>query len=240
MKLEWKQGYKATIHVEYIPLNDEKKYSDFIFKEDSVFFEEHQLLELNNFEKSALTKIKSRISKFYASDSEKGIQAQFITNTGGFIDSEFSYGDSRKEQMRIDLIWVDTNSEKILAVELKTVQDARLYNDEIYNQLKFYNEFLTKHEDDLKNYYNILFLIKKKLGILPARLVDLKSLEKYEVIAKPLLLLGDCQQDWIDKNSQTIDDRVHEVACGVYYFGKPEYDCDLIPQSKRNRHIFNH
>ena len=123
-------------------------------------------------------------------------------------------------------------------VELKTMGDSRLYTDEIYDQLKKYNDFATKLESDIVEYYKKIFSIKKKLEILPKGLEQISSIDDYTLEKKPLLLFGDCQQKWIDNDAKGINNKIKEVAIGAYYFGKPEYNCDIIPKTYKNKYIF--
>ena len=157
-------------------------------------------ISINNFEKEALEKIKKRVRKFYPNDSEKGIQGHYVINDksksdrdGFFIDTELQY-----ENKRIDLVWVDLRTKKIAFVELKTIGDERLYIDKnqetIDKQLSKYFEFARKNRDSLIDYYNTVYYIKKGLGILP-QFVDENSLRNYDLIEKPILLVGDCTQE---------------------------------------------
>ncbi len=195
------------------------------------------LLNLESFDANTLKRIKANISTHYNASSEKGIQARFIKKTGGFIDSEFAYNIGNKT--RIDLVWVDTKTKKIIFVELKTMGESRLYRpkDGIADQLSKYCSFLSTNSKELKDYYCRLFEIKKKLNILPAKLKSVTSLTNYSIEEKPLLLIGGCEQEWINTEAKKIDEKIKHVAVGAYYFGKPN-DCDLISKTKRNRHIF--
>ena len=83
-----------------------------------------------------------------------------------------------------------------------------------------------------------VFAIKKSLNILAEGLRSLDSLSDFTLEQKPLLLFGDCKQEWIDQNAGHIDKRIENVAVGAYYFGNPKYNCDLISKTKQNRHIF--
>ena len=178
-----------------------------------------------------------QLSTYYSAKSEKGIQARFILKTGGFIDSEFAYKFDINDT-RIDLVWVDTKSRKIIFVELKTMGDERLYNGEIVNQFNKYCAFISRYEKEIYDYYNGLFDIKKQLDLLPGNLLNLNSLTDFKVETKPLLLMGDCEQKWIDSNAPNINKTISQVAIGAYYFGKPEYNCDLIQKKSRNRYVF--
>ena len=238
-ELEYKDsGYSGKIHYKYL-LPQKAKYIDFNFQNSSIEIANKKvaLLSLNNLDITALKRIKDNITKFYPTSSEKGIQAKFVTKTEFFIDSEFAF-NNREIKLRIDLVWIDIINEKIILVELKSMGDSRLYTNEIKVQLKKYNEFAKEFSAEITEYYQKVFAIKSKLNLLSAGLQNIKSLNAYTLETKPLLLLGDCEQKWIDNNAKDINYRIKDVAIGAYYFGKPKYSCDLIKTTKGNRFIF--
>jgi len=196
------------------------------------------LLSFTDFEHKPFKRIKDNISKHYPVSSEKGIQAKFVNNTDYFLDTEFAYNYANIK-LRIDLVWIDIPNNKITFVELKTMGDSRLYTNAIYDQLKKYNDFAIKFEDDIIQYYQKVFEIKKKLDILPKGLKAINSLKDFTLGKKPLLLFGDCQQKWINNNAKDINARIVMVAVGAYYFGGTKYNCNIIPKTNRNRYIFN-
>lgn len=195
------------------------------------------LLPLANFDLKTLKRIKDNIKHHYPVSSEKGIQAKFIQNAGQFLDSEFAYAIDGKK-LRIDLVWLDLVHEKIILTELKTIGDRRLFTNEIYDQLGLYHAFASTFASDILKYYQELFIIKKQLNILPIKLSALTSLSSFSLELKPLLLLGDCEQQWIKNNSESLKARIDKVSVGCYYFGGTNYSCDLIHRTTRNRHIY--
>lgn len=185
-----------------------------------------------------LKRIKDNIKNVLPATSEKGIQGRFITQKSTcFLDSEFAYKTS-KNVIRIDLVWIDIGNRKIIFIELKTIDDSRLYDNRICRQLSEYNNFLNENQSNLLDYYKKIFLIKKKLSLIKGSLNTLESLNDFDVAKKPLLLLGNCTNDWIKLNSDKINDRVRDIALGAYYFGSPN-NCDIIKKSSSNRYIFN-
>ncbi|MCP4143292.1 MAG: hypothetical protein GY755_23890 [Chloroflexi bacterium] len=238
-KLKFTRGeYSGSIHFKYL-LSDKAEYIKYDFTTPKVFLaqEKIKLLSFVNFDPEVLRRIKNNIKNHYSANSEKGIQARFINKAGCFLDTEFAYNYA-DNKLRIDLIWVDKHNKKILFVELKTMGDSRLYTNEIHEQLKKYHDFSCRFEGEIVDYYQKLFAIKKSLNILPAGLKSLDSLEGFTLEKKPLLLFGDCNQVWINQNTGNIDKRIKNVAIGAYYFGGATYNCDLIPKTKKNRHVF--
>ena len=101
------------------------------------------------------------------------------------------------------------------------------------NNYKF--SFRWDKDKVLKEYYSKVFEIKKDLNILSDELKKLKDLEDFTVESKPLLLFGDCSEDWIKNNSEDINLKIKSVAYGAFYFGSP---CIIKAESKRQRYIF--
>jgi hypothetical protein len=229
--------FSGKIHYKYL-LPEKSEYINYDFgnilglKKTSI-----ELFPINSFDVNTIKRIKANISRHYPANSEKGIQARFINKTGFFIDSEFAYNYS--EKIRIDLIWIDISNKKIIPVELKTIGDSRLFDGELTKQLAKYERFLIRFNKNLSTYYSKLFQIKKDLDILPQGLKQLSSLSGFITLNKALLLLGDCNQKWINNNAKDpINKSINNVAIGAYYFGKPKYGCDLLQKTKGPRYIF--
>ncbi len=235
------KSFKGETHCKYIPLTGAKQnYVPFVFKNDSIECGEVKPIQLKCFDKDSLDKIKSNIENFYPSDSEKAIQYKFIKNDPFFIDSEFEYAHNdgkENKTIRIDLVRADAVTERIVFVEVKTIGDRRLFNNKIVEQVESYKNFIKKYKEALLAYYKKIIKIKNNLKILP-ECIKLEAVENYQVLEKPLLLFGDCEQSWIDKNASDLDKKIKDCAVGCYYFGKPEYRCDILSKQKHNRHIF--
>jgi hypothetical protein len=237
-------SFSGKIHFEYIPLvhiNDKEQYIPYKFEKYAISIDRERIqpIILNNFDDNDLQRIKKRISHFMDKaikkdkSSEKSIQGQFIKNDPHYIDMEFAY-----DQQRIDLVRIDVDNKMIVFIEVKTTADPRLSTGNIAKQLEGYFKFISDNKDDLLKYYKKVFEVKKNLGILPKGLSGIGSLEEYKICEKPLLLLGDCVQEWINKYSHEIDKIIQNIALGCYYFGKPGYSATIINKTKGNRHIF--
>ena len=119
--------------------------------------------------------------------------------------------------MRIDLVWTDFETKRIAFVELKTIGDERLMNPKnpksIVNQMKTYGTFIRSHEKDLLRYYDILYRIRRKLGINPD-FANVTSLAGFKIVDKPILLVGDCTRDWIKMNADSLNKKLTGIAFG--------------------------
>lgn len=235
------KSLKGETHYKYIPIKSKTgDYVPFSFKNESIEFGDVMPMPLDCFSSSSLSGMKENIAKYYPSDSEKAIQYSFIKSDPCFIDSEFEYtykDGNKSKTVRIDLVRIDVKQKKLVFVEVKTIGDRRLFNDEIVSQLKDYKNFIMAYKSDLLDYYDKVVTIKKRLKMLPECLMS-EKIDEYQVLEKPLLLFGDCEQSWINRISGDLDNKIRPYAIGCYYFGKPNYECDLIKETKRNRHIF--
>lgn len=234
MNLKGSKEYKAKIHFEYIPLKKAGDYLPFDFEEGHISIPDIDSIPLNNFDAVSLKKIKTRIKKFYPNSSEKGIQGKYVTDNnrktksnGFFIDTEFQYTlnkDQDDKSGRVDLVWVDLKRKEIVLVELKTMGDARLFDknctdpESIDIQLKKYAEFAKKNEKMMIDYYDKVFQIKNKLKILPSFATE-TSLSKYNLVKKPILIIGDCTQNWIDTNAEGLNSKIKNIAHSCIYQG---------------------
>ncbi len=274
MKLEGADEYKATMHFEYIPLKKEKNYIKFNFENGNISLPDNIIpMPLNNFTSTpldeedkdrvfALDAIKKRIKKSYPNKSEKGLQGKYITSNhmkessdGFFIDSEFQFHLGKKEMGRVDLVWVDLKKKKLIFVELKTMGDERLYLENSHEpesidvQLEKYQNFAEQYSKELIIYYDKIFKIKNNLGILPS-FVNETSLLNYKLETKPILLVGDCTQYWIDgkdknnKNAENVgnavkvNDRVKNIAHSCIYQGKSTFTFKIPEKSSGNIYCF--
>lgn len=100
--------------------------------------------------------------------SEKYIQANLILNSKDVhLDSEFAYKDG-KNDIRIDMVNVIRGA--VTFIELKRIGDGRMLkstdeNPEVVNQMNSYSDFIKKYKDDILDYYQRLYDIKKYLGL---------------------------------------------------------------------------
>ncbi len=244
MQLSFKRKLTAQIHFEYIPIASKENLVEFEFFDEAIEINKSkiEILPLHNFDKKSLTSLKNRIKKFNPSSSEKAIQADFVKNNAAFIDTEFSY-----ENSRIDLVWIDRKEKKIFFVELKTIGDERLYIGEeiranvetIDEQLKKYNKLVSKYKSDLIIYYSKLFKIKKDLGLLKNDLEDLETLDGFDIEERPILLVGDCTKKWIKDNSEDINSYIKDKAFACFYQGRTTRKFSIPKKSQRNKYIFD-
>lgn len=191
--------------------------------------------------------LKEQIS--LSATKEKEYQSTLIyKNRNTIIDAEVAFNEAEEndrledskevsgERTRIDLLNYDKNINKIVAIELKTLFDGRLYNGEIKEQLRGYSSFLTKKEKDIQKAYAGAIRAKKTLGLLGpnSQLAEI-DFNEVKIENKPLLAVICYNQDLIDVFRKKIEDAVKGVAYGVFFFGKSG---DLNIRCSKNRTIF--
>ena len=230
--------FNGKIHFKYL-LSNSSEYIDFNISSSDISLKKNSVKLISDFNSDSLKLIKNNIRNHYSKSSEKGIQADFILKSNFFIDSEFAYSHNN-QLLRMDLVWLDVKKQRIVFVELKRQGDPRLDSYKIVNQLSKYKTFIEQNNSDLLSYYKELFLIKKDLGILNSHLSEIENLNEFTIETKPLLLFGDCTREWINEYSEWIDQKIRTIAFGAYYYGKPQYDCNLREKTENNRHVFNH
>ncbi len=100
--------------------------------------------------------------------NEKWVQGELkLRFPNRYIDSEFAYRTGEKELIRFDLVELREN--RLVFIELKLITDSRLRcqegEPEIIKQMTEYCNFISKHTNELKDYYSKLLRIKKRLGL---------------------------------------------------------------------------
>lgn len=118
--------------------------------------------------------------------NEKWVQGELkLCFPNRYIDSEFAYRIGKTELIRFDL--VELREKRLVFIELKLITDSRLRckegEPEIVNQMTKYCNFISKHEEELKDYYSRLLRIKESLGLWNG------EVEIEEVSLKPELLI---------------------------------------------------
>ncbi len=249
IKLSWssKKGYDGKIHYKFIPIQSDESYLSFIFDNNNLSFDSLKTIQTNNFDNYTLKRIKNNIKQYYPNSSEKGIQAKYVISSyenkinGIFLDTELQYNQN---ELRIDMIWLDFDMKLLSFVELKTIGDQRLFCDSkskkesIIDQLCKYEEFISSKTKDLLLYYNEVFSIKKSLGIISEKRTKVKSIENYKIIEKPILLIGDCSQVWINNNSANINDRIKKHSYACIYHGLNNTNFRFPNKSAKNIFVF--
>lgn len=250
MNLTFKRGYCAEIHFKFVPI--QPKGNDYLklqFQHNSVGINPNDLkirTDFENFNPAALRAIKKQIELFYSKDGEKALQARIVKKDPCIIDTEFAFGANRARSVRIDLVRLDPHQHKIVFFELKLLSDARLYIDSnedgkknIIDQLNDYCEFIQMNGRELGKYYATLFRIKRSLGLISGKLSEIKETDRFEVLEKPVLLVGGCSEEWLANKDhiEEIRNRVQQYTSFCYFLGDAptELNLKISPKLKSRR-----
>jgi hypothetical protein len=249
LKLSYTNGFKGKIHFEYIPLKpleSQNTYIPFTFSDNYLEIDTSKVgfADVDNFSDNGISAFQKRIGKFFLPSSEKGIQADFVLKNSAFLDTEFQY----KGDIRFDLVWADVGSRKLYVVELKTISDPRIYvtghnqdssgHDKIDAQLKKYRGFIRARSPDLLSHYERVLSVKRKLGVIREGLRGLNSLDGFTFEERPILLIGDCTQVWINDNKSRLNKAIQNIAYGCFYQGKNTRRFYIPKRTTGNRHVF--
>ena len=184
----------ATVHPKYLGHMDTS--DDRFYRQNSSKDPIYQDI-FNNLGLNLLTEIKERIESCYSQRSEKNTQEKriqgnlVIANRNKYIDSEFAHRqyEGQRKTVRIDLVMIEKG--QIVFEELKKLDDDRMNTSdgtpEIIQQINDYREFISANHQAIKEYYKILYQIKKNLG-LPVPAVDISSVD---VRLEPKLTIKD-------------------------------------------------
>jgi hypothetical protein len=250
MRLTYAEEFKASISPEYIPLNVESTPVRYTFAGDEIRFNGVGLAPIGRFSREWLRKVKKRMGLFYPSQSENAIKAQYRLRNHRFIDTEFHV----RSDARIDLVWLELPERKLYFVELKTIDDGRVYWDQetqpegenrpdeekIHRQLEKYHTLLKAHAPKIEEHYQKLYRIKKRLGLLPEELQNAENTPDFTIETKPIFLVGDCTAKWIDKYAEKLNERIGHCAYGAIYHGPNTTTFSIPTRDKGHEFIFNH
>jgi hypothetical protein len=239
---EKKKAFSAKIHPKYIPLEKDNVYMTLaLTNADVKIADTFKPMDFLNFDKEELKKITDRVEKYHDSESEKAIQFKRAANDSYIIDAEFQLNKS----LRVDLVRLDVDEEKIVFIEIKTIGDRRLFLDpakdkdqkNIYHQLKKYHDFVSANKAALLDYYKRVLQVKNNLEITDSPIRKL-TLADWQIEPRLLLAFGDCTQRWIDNNADSIDKKIKSVAYGAYYSGELKPSLNLKQKKHKNRRVF--
>jgi hypothetical protein len=148
-------------------------------------------------------------------------------NRGLILDQEIAFC---RRALRIDLCYFDNRLHQLAFLELKRVDDQRLFSvggqpPEVLNQLQNYATCLHEDEQDvLPNFRQGLQLKRKRLG-LQARVAGFPEADQLQLCRRPMLGIGGCTQALVQDILQgnggwgPLMIGLPQVAAGLYLFG---------------------
>ena len=196
----------ATVHPKYLGHMDTS--DDRYYRQNSSKDPIYQDV-FDNLGQDLLITIKERIKLCFSQRSEVNTQEKLIqgklviANRNKYIDSEFAHRqyEGKRKTVRIDLVMIESG--QIIFEELKKLDDGRMNTSkgtpEIVQQINDYREFISANHKTIKEYYKVLYQIKKELG-LPVPAVDIS---RVVVRPEPRLTIKDLygpDQKTVQKN----------------------------------------
>jgi len=203
---------------------------------DEVRLVTHNLLSSKN-----LDFIKKRIDA-YASE-EKIAQAKLISYNNTVVDAEVGItGDGKSKQnenerTQMDIVHYDEKKEKLIAIELKVINDARLFSKDMNTQLSKYKKMLRDNQNSLSSAFKNVIETKKRLGLIKqgSPLAKLEG-KKLKIEERPLLAVMCYNQETINKYRDIIIENLKKPQVyGVIFFGEK---VNFTSRPLKNREIF--
>ena len=125
----------------------------------------------------------------------------------------------------MDLVWVDLEKRTIAFVELKKITDARLFSEsgpKCQGRRRSAEKVRRLHPKTIRPICwptTTWFTASKRSSVCSRDFPGANRWLNFELLEKPILLVGDCTQDWIDDHAPQINAKVSEHAFGSVYQG---------------------
>ncbi len=238
------QGNKVCcgVHYKYLVANVKSPYEKIVPSNGQLLVEKDNLCpNIRDILKNIKT-IKQNIAVY--TGEEKAIQSRLVEkNKETIVDIEVAFSgksvpdDVEGDNARIDFVNFDKNIRKLVFVELKQAFDARLYNQDINDQIKKYYDFALKNEGQIIKAYQDSINTKKKLGII--KTTSFLADAKIEAIEpRPILAIAGYNQNVIDGLSVKIRKNIcTKYLAGLYFFGT-DVDLNIQMRKHQNKEIF--
>lgn len=160
------------------------------------------------------------------------------------LDQEVEFAEPGEKPDRIDLCWFDTGGKTLVFVEVKRVEDRRLFAiagngpPKVLAQLRRYQDRLSRHRGEVLEAYRRVVDLKRQLG-LGGGLLGVPDEGALDLLEKPLLVIGGCTGDGTRNDRSRIMagegewaplmGGLREVAAGVILCGE---SCRLVLQTR--------
>lgn len=189
----------ASVHPKFIPLQQPATKSVRLLDKGTAglsFAEPLGPLPLATAEPQALRAYKAMMDQVLTAFPEGEIvQSICCRQENQIIDQEIAFQESGESRDKIDLCHFDTALQKLVFVEVKRKDDARLLQPEerpeVLDQLAAYCRRLRDYRADLVSAYRQVVAWKKELG-LGGRLSHVPVEGPNDLLDKPLLVIGNC------------------------------------------------
>jgi hypothetical protein len=232
----------ADVHPKYIPVRATNRSSVRLMWRDSgfAFAEQVEAMPFGSGSSDALAAYKQEMAKVHRPEAE--IVQQIIERPENVIvDQEVAFQEPGEPRDKIDLCHYDLGLQKLVFVEVKRLDDARLFKPdgrpEVLDQLAAYSQRLELNRSQVLEAYRTVVACKRKLGWTD-RLKSLPMNGATELLTKPILVIGNCSAADVNAIKKKADDwgplmtGLPLVAAGLILCGKAGCRLALVSGSQ--------
>lgn len=194
---------EAQIHRKFIPVSRCGRSDYLIVRGDSAvglrFTGGVEPLPLGLGEPDVLDSYKTAMDQVLSDFPEGRLVHRIATRSENLtLDQEITFAESGENRDKVDLCYFDTDLQKLVFVEVKRVEDGRLFQTadrpEVLNQLAAYCRRLVHNRDEILDAYRTVVALKHALG-LGARLAGVPLDGPADLLERPLLVIGGCSRE---------------------------------------------
>jgi len=198
-------------------------------------------------EPEVVTSYKDAMAQILVSFPEWSIvQAIVERGENQILDQEVTLQEPGQPRLKVDLVHYDATLEKLAFVEVKRVNDPRLFSRSgratVLDQLAGYGQRLVTLSGEIASAYRDVVRLKRELG-LGDRLSDVPSDGSFDVLPRPVLVIGGCTAADVERIEGWSDEWVPllaelpQVAAGIVLCGSG--GCRLtLAKGRRQTHVF--
>lgn len=232
------QSLVADVHPKYVPVQASKSSVRLTWRDSGfAFAEQVEAMPLGSASTDVLAAYKNEMAK--VNRPEAGIVQQIIERPENIIlDQEVAFQESGAPRDKIDLCHYEAGLQKLVFVEVKRVDDPRLFKPgtrpEVLDQLAAYNQRLESNREAVLDAYRTVVACKRKLG-LAERLKSLPADGASDLLTKPILVIGNCSAADVKAIKKKADEWVplmaglSSVSAGLILCGKSGCRLTLLP-----------
>ncbi len=220
----------AEVHPKYIPVRAMKPSVRLTWGESGFGFSgDVSPLPLGLAPADVLADYKAEMAQVLVEFPEAAIVQRIIERTENTIlDQEIAFQESGSPRDKIDLCHFDQGLQKLVFVEVKRRDDTRLFKPdgapEVLEQLAAYARRLETNRATVLDAYRIVVAAKRRLGM-AERLKSVPIGGVAELLAKPILVIGNCSRADVKAIKEKRDDweplmtKLPQVAAGLILCG---------------------
>ena len=237
------QSLVADVHPKYIPVRASRSSLRLMWRDSGfAFTEQVEAMPFGLGSPDVLAAYKDEMAKVLVKRPEAELVQQIIERVENIIlDQEIAFQESGDSRDKIDLCHFDGGFQKLVFVEVKRVDDARLIKPdgrpEVLDQLAAYGQRLDLNRLLVLDAYRTVVACKRRLG-LTEWLKSVPPEGADDLLAKPVLVIGNCSSADVKAIKAKKDEwaplmaGLPSVAAGLILCGKAGCRLALVPGSQ--------